>query len=56
MAFDYSAATPILKEVYLPALQELLNPKGIYEKSRPQQTRELEASGDSSSSPALMHA
>lgn len=25
MAFDYSAATPILKEVYLPALQELLN-------------------------------
>ncbi|NBV25385.1 MAG: phage major capsid protein [Proteobacteria bacterium] len=25
MAFDYSAASPILKEVYLPALQELLN-------------------------------
>jgi hypothetical protein len=25
MAFDYTAATPILKEVYLPALQELLN-------------------------------
>ena len=25
MAFDYSAADPILKEVYLPALQELLN-------------------------------
>lgn len=25
MAFDYTAADPILKEVYLPALQELLN-------------------------------
>ena len=25
MAFDYTAATPILKEVYLPALQEMLN-------------------------------
>lgn len=25
MAFDYTAASPILKEVYLPALQELLN-------------------------------
>lgn len=28
-------------------LQELLSPKGIYEKSRPQKTRELEATGDS---------
>jgi 23S rRNA (cytosine1962-C5)-methyltransferase len=27
-------------------LQELLSPRGIYEKSRPQKTRELEASGD----------
>jgi 23S rRNA (cytosine1962-C5)-methyltransferase len=27
-------------------LQELLSPKGIYEKSRPQKTRELEASAD----------
>ena len=25
MAFDYTAADPTLKEVYLPALQELLN-------------------------------
>jgi len=29
------------------ALQELLAPQGIYEKIRPQQTRELEAAGDS---------
>jgi 23S rRNA (cytosine1962-C5)-methyltransferase len=29
------------------ALQELLAPTGIYEKSRPQRTRELEAAGDS---------
>ena len=29
------------------ALQELLTPSGIYEKSRPQKTRELEAVGDS---------
>ena len=29
------------------ALQELLSPRGIYEKTRPQKTRELEASGES---------
>jgi 23S rRNA (cytosine1962-C5)-methyltransferase len=31
------------------ALQELVSPRGIYEKSRPQKTRELEASGEGKS-------
>ncbi|MBT1070588.1 class I SAM-dependent rRNA methyltransferase [Pelotalea chapellei] len=34
---------PLITQV----LQELLAPKGIYEKTRPQKTRELEASGES---------
>lgn len=43
----YSAAwRPHLKTI-TQALQELLSPHGIYEKSRPQKTRELEAAGDS---------
>ncbi len=43
----YSAAwRPHLKLV-TQLLQELLSPLGIYEKSRPQKTRELEATGDS---------
>lgn len=43
----YSAAwRPHLKLV-TQVLQELLSPKGIYEKSRPQKTRELEAVSDS---------
>ncbi len=43
----YSAAwRPHLKLV-TQVLQELLSPKGIYEKSRPQKTRELEAISDS---------
>jgi 23S rRNA (cytosine1962-C5)-methyltransferase len=45
----YSAAwRPHLKLV-TQVLQELLSPRGIYEKSRPQKTRELEAVGDSKS-------
>ncbi|MSN25504.1 MAG: class I SAM-dependent rRNA methyltransferase [Geobacter sp.] len=43
----YSAAwRPHLKLV-TQVLQELLSPLGIYEKQRPQKTRELEAAGDS---------
>lgn len=43
----YSAAwRPHLKLV-TQVLQELLEPTGIYEKQRPQKTRELEAAGDS---------
>lgn len=43
----YSAAwRPHLKLV-TQVLQELLAPRGIYEKQRPQKTRELEAAGDS---------
>jgi 23S rRNA (cytosine1962-C5)-methyltransferase len=42
----YTAAwRPHLQQV-VRALQELLQPVGIYEKSRPQQTRELEATSD----------
>jgi len=45
----YSAAwRPHLKLV-TEVLQELLSPRGIYEKSRPQKTRELEAVSDSKS-------
>jgi len=36
-------------------LQELLEPVGIYEKSRPQKTRELEAAGDSKSYGRLLY-
>lgn len=36
-------------------LQEILSPPGIYEKSRPQKTRELEASGEGKSYGRLLH-
>lgn len=41
-----SAWRPHLK-LFTEVLQELLAPQGIYEKQRPQKTRELEAAGDS---------
>jgi 23S rRNA (cytosine1962-C5)-methyltransferase len=43
----YSAAWRPHLKLITQALQELLSPHGIYEKSRPQKTRELEAVSDS---------
>ena len=43
----YSAAWRPHLELITQVLQELLSPHGIYEKSRPQKTRELEAVSDS---------
>ena len=43
----YSAAWRPHLKLITQALQELLSPHGIYEKSRPQKTRELEAISDS---------
>lgn len=43
----YSAAWQPHLKLLTQTLQELLSPRGIYEKSRPQKTRELEAVSDS---------
>lgn len=43
----YSAAWRPHLQLVTQALQEMLSPKGIFEKSRPQKTRELEAVSDS---------
>jgi len=43
----YSAAWRPHLKLITQVLQELLSPLGIYEKQRPQKTRELEAAGDS---------